>query len=63
MDVGQPKVTTCVTECQTLVIQSEKMQHRCVQVMGVDTICSRSDAVFIGLSMNHSTLHATTGHP
>jgi len=41
MDVGQPEVSTAVTICQFLVVETQEVQHRGMQIVNVDLACHR----------------------
>ena len=45
------------------MIDAEKVQHRGMQIVGVNAACGGKNAVFIGCPMHVTALHAATGHP
>ena len=46
--VGQPKITTGISVSQPLVVQSEQVQDRGVQVVEVDLVADGFDPVGVG---------------
>ena len=61
--VGQAEVTPGVAESQTFVIDPQKMQHGCVQIVRMDSVFGSQNAVFIGLAINEAASDATASHP
>src|SRR6185295_5485614 len=47
-DVGEPEVAAGVTEGQLQVIQAQQVQDRRVQVVDVDLVLGREEAVVVG---------------
>ena len=48
MDVGQPEIAPLVLERQSLMIDTQTMQHRCVEIMDVNGILGNVVAEIIG---------------
>ena len=63
MDVGETVIPTGVTVGEPLVIKTHQMEDRGVEVMGVDRLHDRAQAVFVGLAMDDPPLGAAAGQP
>lgn len=63
VNVGQAEITSLETVGQTLVVDSQAMQDRCVQVMNVHGLVRDIIAEIVRLSMNHTRLDATAREP
>jgi len=61
--IGQAEVATRVTKRESLVIQPEQVQNGGVKIVHVDRVFFNLIADVIGLSVNHSALHAAAGEP
>ena len=57
MDIGQPEVTPAVAISQTLVIESDQMQNRRVQVVNVYLVPGDVKAELVGGTVGGSRLH------
>jgi acid phosphatase class B len=62
-DIREPIIATCVSISQSLMIQTSTMQHRCVQIMGMDLSHRRLDPILVGFSIDDPTLDSSTSHP
>ena len=60
--VGQPKIPTAEAIRQPLVIDSEQMQYRRMQIVHRADILSSEHAEFIGRSVAESLFDATATH-
>ena len=63
VDVGQSEVTTSVFVGQRLVVESQQVEDRCVQIVKVHAVFHRGNTVFVGRAIGHAALHAAAGHP
>ena len=63
MDIGQTKITTCVTECETAMIESQQVQNGRVEVMHVDRIFLHPVTDVIRLSVYDPRFHPPTSEP
>ena len=63
MNIGQPEITAGMAESEFLMIQSQQVQHRCVQIMHVDFSVHGHMTQFIRGAMRKTSLHAATGQP
>ena len=63
VDVGQPEVAAGVFVGQRLVIESQQMEDRRVQIVEVHAVFHRGNAVLVGRAIGRATLHASAGHP
>ena len=63
MDIGQPEVTALVLECQTLVIDTQAVQGRRLQVVYVNRMLDHVVAIVVGLSVRDSRRDASARHP
>ncbi len=61
--IGQPKLAALVFEREPLVIDSQLMQNRGMQIMDVNRVFDNVVAVGIGRSMNGSAFDPAAGHP
>ena len=61
MHVGQPVVPALEAEREFLVIETEQVQDRRVQVVDVDAIARDMEAKFIGLADRDAGLHTAAG--
>ena len=63
MHVGQTPLDAVVIEAQSLVIETEQMENRGMQVMPRNRTLDRFPAEFIGGSECHSRFEPGSGHP
>ena len=63
MHVGQPVVAALELERQTMMVNSQAMQDRGVQVVHMDGIASDVVAVIVGLTMCHPATNSSPCHP
>ena len=59
VDVGKPEVATTKAECQILVIKSEQMENRGVEVTYAVGVLDDTVAVIVGLSVDESLFDTT----
>ena len=62
-DIGQPELAALVAEGQSLMIQSQQVQDRRVQVVDFDRVLGRVIPQVIGLPDDPATTNASTGQP
>jgi hypothetical protein len=63
VDVGQTIVAAGVAEGELLVVESQEVQDRGVEVVNVDSILANGDPEFVRRAIGDSPLHATSGKP
>ena len=63
VNIRQPEVPPCVTEGELLMVETQQMQQRSMQVMNVDTVHLRSEPEFIGSPVDRSALRPATCEP
>ena len=63
VDIGQPEVAAAVAISQTLVVESDQVQNRGVQVMDVDLVLGDVKAELVGGTISCSRLHPSSGQP
>ena len=62
-DIGQPELAALVAEGQSLMIQSQQVRDRRVQVVDFDRVLGRVIPQVIGLPDDPATTNASTGKP
>ena len=63
MNIGQTEITPRMTVGKFFMVESQQMQHRCVQVVDVHLVDDSLKAKFVGFPVGHTTFDSTTGHP
>ena len=63
MNIGQPVITALKTERQSLVMKTEQVHDRRLQVMNMDRIFHNPESEFIGESIFESSLDSPSSHP
>ena len=63
MDIRQTKITTCVAERETLMIESQQVQNGRVEVMHVDRIFFHPVTNVVRLSVYDPRFHPPTSEP
>ena len=63
MNVGQAIVASLKAIRQPLMVDSQQMQQRGLQIMNVDTVFDGVVTQIIGLADRHAPLHASAGYP
>jgi hypothetical protein len=61
--VRQPEVTSLEPESQPLVVKSQQVQDRGLQVVDVNRVFADGKTEFVGLSLGDDGLDSTTCHP
>ena len=61
--IGQSEFTTVQAERQPLVVHSQQVQDRCVQIVYMHLVSNGVKPELIRLAQNRSTLDARTRHP
>src|SRR5438874_2636242 len=63
--IRQPEIPALETERQSLMIDSAKIKHRCVQIMNMHllVIIQITITQFIGLSPGQAAFNSAAGHP
>ena len=61
MDVRQSEVTSCVLVGEFRVINSHDVQHRCMQVMHMDSIFASVVAEFVRVAIGEPASHTAAG--
>ena len=61
--IGQSKVATGVMERQSLVIESHRVQDRCLNIVNMNFAVDDMESELVGLSMSHPALNTAAGHP
>jgi len=62
-DVGQPEIAAAVAIRQSLVIHSQQMQDRGVQIVDADAILDRFVAGLVGFATRDSATNTSARHP
>src|SRR5262249_38330763 len=61
--VGQAHVSSTKRVSQSLVVQSQQVKDRSVQIMHVDLVFHREVSVLVGRAVDCAALYASTGNP
>ena len=61
--IGQPEVPSLILVCQSLVINPQLIQDRCLQVMHMNTLIGHVVTEWICFAVAHPTLNPAAGHP
>src|SRR5438552_1853191 len=59
--VRQPEIPARVAESELLVVKSQQMQQRCMQVMHVDLVLGGPETEFVRGTVGHAALYAAAG--
>ena len=62
-DISQSKTSTLVFKGKTLVVNSEQMQNRGMQIMNMHRVFRDIVAVLVGPTVAESRLNSTSSHP
>src|SRR5262249_25306964 len=63
MHIGQPKIASRVAIRQPLVIESQEVQDRRVQIVHVDAVLLGGEAEVVGGTVDVAALGASAGQP
>ena len=63
MHIRQPVLASLELERQSLMIDTQSIQYRCLEIMDMHPILGNVIAEFIRLSMRHAPSNSTTCHP
>ena len=63
MDIGQSEISSTEMKGQLLVVETEQVQHRGMQVVYGHGIFLHAIAIFVGPSVDHTSADAAAGHP
>lgn len=63
MNVGQPEVTSCIAESEFVVLKTQQMQQRRMQVVHMHTIHFRAKSKLVRRAVNRTALDASTSQP
>lgn len=61
--IRQPKIATAIAECQSLVVQSQQVQNRGMQIMDMHLIAGGVETEVIGGAVTEPCFHSAAGHP
>lgn len=62
-DIRQAKIASCIAKRQLLVIESQKMQESCVEIVDVDFLVGEIKPILIGDAIAEARSHAGAGQP
>ena len=54
VNIGQPKISTCIPISQLLVIEPQQVQQRCVQIMHMNLVLDRLVPELIGRTVGET---------
>ena len=63
LDTGQPDIESLEGDCETLVVETELMQQRGVQIVNVDWILGHAKAEFVRLTITDSRFESAPRKP
>src|SRR5262245_18731019 len=63
MHVGQPEVATGMTIGERLVVETQEVENRGMQVVDVDLVLNGLEAELVGGAMDMAPLDSATGQP
>ena len=63
MHVGQSEPAALVAESQSLMVDAQQMQQRCLKIMNMDGILDDVITQFVGRPKLHAGLNSASGQP
>ena len=62
MDIGQTEFTSLVSECQSLVIQSEQVQYGGVEIVNLDSVLGHIHSKIVRLSVTDTAFDSAASY-
>src|SRR5687767_10544320 len=63
MDVGQPTVTSIISERQLFMVDPEQMENCCMKIIAIGLVLLRFPRPLIAFSISNARFQAGSSHP